>query len=61
MSLRVAGVALRLRAGDRAELRGRLHSVKQGSSGDVDGHGVPDSLDSLIGAYKAALNGGSYD
>jgi len=58
-----------LRAGDHAELRGLLgpHNVRtlaahtEPPPGDTDGDGIPDPLDVLIGAHKAALNGDRYD
>lgn len=66
--LEVGGERLALRAGDRAELsplleRAKLSRLEQGDPppGDRDGDGIPDPLDVLIGAHKAALNGDHYD
>lgn len=67
-SLEVAGVRLALRSGDAAELEPLARSaelVRLGEGdpppGDRDRDGIPDPLDILIGAHKAALNGDAYD
>lgn len=64
--LELSGVRVHLRAGDRAELAGRMRSLEKQKAegkgaGDRDGDGIPDALDLLIGACKAALNGATYD
>ena len=67
-SLRVGSHDLRLRPGDRAELArfaGSAGATLAGDAGpapgDHDRDGIPDPLDVLIGAHKAALNGDAYD
>lgn len=73
---RVGEHALRLRAGDRAELYGRLTpstlralaSLPSGrgraaallARGDRDDDGIPDVLDVLLGAKKTVLNAAAY-
>lgn len=56
--------ALPLRAGDRAELSAlgavRVTPAKKGALRDRDGDGIPDSVDAMLGARKAALNGAAY-
>jgi uncharacterized protein len=67
--LLVGSVPLALRPGDRSELAGRLEpagvkelAVAQAPPpGDQDDDGIPDPLDLVVGAQKAALDGASYD
>jgi len=62
-SLIVGDLTLSLRPGDRAELAPLLSKdrVSEGSAGhDRDGDGIPDPLDILIGAKKAAIDGAPY-
>jgi len=66
--LKVGRVELALRPGDRAELApllgddsvDTLAAGERAPPGDLDGDGIPDPLDVVIGARKAALNGASY-
>jgi uncharacterized protein YijF (DUF1287 family) len=67
-TLEVGATRLQLRPGDRAELaplaaRAELRRLGAGDPppGDHDRDGIPDPLDVLIGAHKAALNGDAYD
>jgi uncharacterized protein YijF (DUF1287 family) len=68
-SLSVGAERLPLRPGDRAELepmvaRARVQRLEQGQvapPGDRDRDGIPDPLDLLLGAHKAALNADHYD
>ena len=65
----IRGEKLGLRPGDRDELGGRLSRLaarhlgpgEVAPPGDADDDGIPDPLDLLIGAHKAALDGASYD
>jgi D-alanyl-D-alanine dipeptidase len=67
--LDVASVSLALRPGDVEELRPLLaperlfvfDALVELPPGDADADGIPDPLDVLIGARKAALNGDRYD
>lgn len=67
--LQVGSIVLALRPGDRAELAPwltpeRLYVFEQRVElppGDADDDGIPDPLDVLIGAHKAALNAARYD
>lgn len=67
--LMVGDVALELRPGDVEELRPVLSrerlfifdAAAELPPGDADGDGIPDPLDVLIGARKAALNADRYD
>jgi uncharacterized protein YijF (DUF1287 family) len=69
VELRVGAVALALRAGDARELRPLLQPDQlvtfdervELPPGDLDDDGVPDPLDVLLGAKKAALNADQYD
>lgn len=65
----LGSIQLTLRPGDRAELSPllaaeRVRVLTQRSElppGDVDGDGIPDPLDVLIGAHKTVLNADRYD
>lgn len=63
----VGDVTLELRPADAAELRPLLTrdrvtvDAAEMPPGDADGDGIPDPLDVLIGARKAALNADRYD
>lgn len=67
--LEVARVALALRPGDVEELRPLLAPERlfvfdakvELPPGDADADGIPDPLDVLLGARKAALNAAQYD
>lgn len=66
VGVRVGDRSIGLRPGDAAELEGldlRLEVLGDGQApppGDVDGDGIADPLDLLIGARKTALNGARY-
>lgn len=69
VELRVGAVTLSLRAGDARELQPLLRPAQlvtfdervERPPGDLDDDGVPDPLDVLLGAKKAALNADRYD
>ena len=66
-SLELGGERLSLRPGDRSELAQhrievrRLAAGQIAPPGDQDDDGIPDPLDVLIGAHKAALDAADYD